>query len=165
MYRDSWRVMAIAAVMVVGCDNDWRTDMWYQPAIRPQAHPRPEPEHSVPLGIGIHIEDRDEADDLHNPAPRTSASVERGRWLFEQRCAACHGRGHGGGPVSKFFPPAPDLAYATVKARSDGFIFATITLGGRAMPPQGAGLTERDRWDLVNYVRQVQAEPADGGAP
>ncbi len=87
-------------------------------------------------------------------------SRRRGRELFLNRCVPCHGQqGHGNGPVSRFFPPAPDLAYQTVVARSDGYIFGTVTFGGRAMPPQAEGLDERDRWDLVNYVRGIQGRP------
>jgi mono/diheme cytochrome c family protein len=83
--------------------------------------------------------------------------LERGRAIFVNRCTPCHGsEGHGNGPVSKYFPPAPDLAYATVVARSDGYIFGTITLGGKAMPPQRDGLTDRDRWSVVDYVREIQ---------
>jgi len=142
---------------MVGCRDDWRTDMAYQPSIRPQQRSRPEPSQSIPLGAAPRLFDRDDADELPNPVPVTAASIARGAWHYLERCACCHGKsGKGDGPVSRSFPPAPDLAYATIKARSDGFIYATVTLGGRAMPPLGAGLSERDRWDLVNYVRVLQ---------
>jgi S-disulfanyl-L-cysteine oxidoreductase SoxD len=163
-----WRRLAIAAFalgLAVGCRNDWRTDMWYQPSVRPEDAPRPAPEHSVPLGAGRALADRDDADTLMAPGPATAASIAHGRALFAERCSACHGpEGHGGGPVSKFFPPAPDLAYATIRARSDGFLYGTITFGGRAMPAQAEGLSPRDRWDLVDFVRDVQARTT-GGAP
>jgi hypothetical protein len=58
--------------------------------------------------------------------------------------------------VSRFFPPAPDLAYVKVRERTDGFIWGTISYGGKAMPPGGEGLTPDDRWDLVNWVREIQ---------
>jgi mono/diheme cytochrome c family protein len=138
--------------------------MWYQPSLRPEDAPRPAPEHSVPLGAGRLPADRDDADTLAKPVPATAISIEHGRALFAGRCAACHGpEGHGGGPVSKFFPPAPDLAYSTIRARSDGFIYGTVTFGGRAMPAQAEGLTPQDRWDLVNFVREVQSKTAGGG--
>lgn len=165
------RVVALALTALAAataCDNEWRTDMWYQPSHRPEDSPRPEPEHSVPLGAGPHFADRDDASDTgHNPVATDDASVQRGALTFRERCVACHGTGgHGGGPVSKFFPPAPDLAYAAVKARSDGYLYGTITFGGRAMPPLGEGLTPRDRWDLVNFVRvRIQAAPDAGSAP
>jgi mono/diheme cytochrome c family protein len=148
---------ACAALAVLACSNDWRTDMWYQPSIRPEQAPRPEPERSIPLGAGPRYADRDDTVDLSNPVPATPASLAHGKMLFVARCAPCHGpEGHGGGPVSRFFPPAPDLAYRTVKERTDGFIWGTITYGGKAMPPQREGLSATDRWDLVNHVRSVQ---------
>ena len=145
------------AILASACSNDWRTDMWYQPSLRPEAAPRPPPERSVPLGAAPRYESRDDTEGLQNPVPATPASLEHGHALFVSRCLPCHGdEGHGGGPVSKFFPPAPDLAYVSVRARSDGFIWGTVSYGGKAMPPAREGLTARDRWDLVNWVREIQ---------
>jgi mono/diheme cytochrome c family protein len=151
--------LALAPLLLAaGCARDWRTDMWFQPSLRAEDAPRPEPEGSVPLGAPlVRWADRDETQDLVAPFRANDASLARGQALFRQRCAPCHGaEGHGGGPVSRYFPAAPDLASPTVRARSDGYIFGTITFGGRAMPPQREGLTERDRWDLVNHVRAIQ---------
>jgi mono/diheme cytochrome c family protein len=140
-----------------GCSNDWRTDMWYQPSIRPEDAPRPLPEHSVPLGAGPRYESRDDTEDLKNPVAPSADSLAHGKTIFLSRCAPCHGEeGHGGGSVGKYFPPAPDLAYEKVKERSDGFIWGTLTYGGKAMPPAREGLTPLDRWDVVNYVRSIQ---------
>jgi len=163
-----WRSVAVAALLLFagssGCEDDLWRGMWYQPSIGPETDPRPEPEHSVPLGAAVRIFDRDEAIDTQTPTVADAASLAHGAALFVDRCACCHGAaGHGGGPVSKLFPPAPDLNYVTVRKRSDGFIYATISIGGRAMPPQGEGLTPRDRWDLVNHVRQIQGLLASRG--
>ena len=164
MWRKAGLAVLLVAVAGTGCRNDWRTDMWYQPSLRPEDAPRPAPERSVPLGAGPALADRDDAESLRDPAPFTPASIARGKALFEQRCACCHGpAGHGGGPVSKLFPPAPDLAYVTIRARSDGYLFGTITFGGRAMPSQAEGLSEADRWDLVNFVRHLQGVAPGGG--
>ncbi|HZY03573.1 MAG TPA: cytochrome c [Anaeromyxobacteraceae bacterium] len=151
------RLAPLAALLLGACSNDWRTDMWYQPSIRPEDAPRPQPEHAVPLGAGPRYESRDDTEDLQNPVPPTRASLERGQALFLARCQPCHGPdGHGRGPVSKFFPEAPDLAYVTVQRRSDGFLWGTISYGGKAMPPQREGLSDADRWNLVNWVRAIQ---------
>jgi len=150
-------VLVAAAAFATGCSYDWRTDMWYQPSIRSQAAPRPEPEHSVPLGAEVRFGGRDETVDLPNPIPATPGSLARGQATFVARCAPCHGLdGHGRGPVSRLFPQPADLSYPRVKARSDGFIWGTITHGGEAMPPAREGLDVRDRWDVVNYVRSIQ---------
>src|SRR5580765_5563631 len=140
-----------------GCGNDWRTEMWYPPSHRPEDSPRPEPEHSVPLNASPLIVDRDAAETLKNPIMADARSLAHGKQIFTDRCICCHGpEGHGGGPVSKFFPPAPDLSYVTIRERSAGYLFGTVTFGGRAMPAQGEGLNVRDRWDVVNYIRVLQ---------
>jgi mono/diheme cytochrome c family protein len=153
-----WPPLALAlALALAGCARDWRTDMWFQPSVRAGEAPRPQPPGSIPLGAESGPADRDEAEPLPNPVPPSAASLARGQALFTARCAPCHGReGRGGGPVSRYFPPAPDLAYRTVRQRTDGYLFGTITFGGRAMPPQREGLSPSERWDLVNHVRAIQ---------
>ncbi len=154
-----WRRPALLALglLLAGCSNDWRTDMWYQPSLRPEDAPRPQPDRSVPLGAGPRYESRDDTEELANPVAPTRASLEHGKALFLARCAPCHGPdGHGKGPVGRFFPEAPDLAYVTVQQRTDGFIWGTISYGGKAMPSAREGLTPRERWDLVNWVRAIQ---------
>lgn len=152
-----WRSLLCAA-LVAGCGRDWRTDLWYQQGRAARETPLPEPEGAIPLHPRPHYYEREDADALKDPTAADAASLQRGYVLFVDRCIGCHGReGHGGGPVSaKGFPPAPDLAYASVRQRSDGFIYATILLGGKAMPRIGEGLDDRDRWDLVHYVRHIQ---------
>lgn len=153
------RSALFCALLLAACDSDWRTDLWYQQGRAARETPLPEPEGAVPLHPRPHYDEREDADALKAPFASGPASLRRGRVLFEDRCISCHGHeGHGGGPVSKKdFPPAPDLAYATVRARSDGFIYATFLLGGKAMPRIGEGLDDRDRWDLVHFVRHIQA--------
>jgi mono/diheme cytochrome c family protein len=148
---------ALLLLCVCGCRNDWRTDMWYQPSHRAQSMPRAPVDGTVAVGAPPPIGDIDDTDNLKSPVAPDDRSVKHGKWLFGERCACCHGpTGKGGGPVSKFFPPAPDLAYVTIRQRSDGHLFGTVTLGGKAMPTQAEGLAERDRWDLVNYIRVLQ---------
>ncbi len=154
--------LLLAAALAAGCSSDWRTDMWVQPAVGPQAAPRAEPERSVHLRAERLPRDREEAADLPNPVPATPDSLARGASIFLDRCVPCHGAdGHGGGPVGRLFPRAADLSYAKVRARSDGFLWGTVTFGGEAMPPAREGLAARERWDVVNWVRALQ----DGRAP
>ncbi len=160
----SWKVLIVLVVAILaaravstGCHKGWRTDMWQQAARQPGAEPRPEPAGSAPLGAEMPVQSRDQMEAFVNPLAGDAASARHGALLFTARCAPCHGEsGRGDGPVSKLFPPAADLGYAVVVARSDGYIFGTITFGGRAMPPQAEGLTVSDRWDLVNAVRAIQ---------
>jgi len=154
----SW-IFALAAA--TACSNDWRTDMWFQPGGGLHSIARPEPEGSVPLDARPHFDDRDESEGLKEAFATDAASVARGRTLFVERCRSCHGsEGHGGGPVSKFFPPAPDLGYPAIQVRPDGYLYATIVLGGRAMPVMREGLSQTDLWDLVHFVRTVKPKAA-----
>jgi mono/diheme cytochrome c family protein len=153
-----FRSALLCGLLLAACDSDWRTDLWYQQSRSARETPMPEPEGSVALHQRPHYDEREDADTLQSPFPSDAASLARGRVLFVERCIACHGHeGHGGGPVSKKFPPAPDLAYTTVRARSDGFLYATVLLGGKAMPRIGEGLDDRDRWDLVHAIREIQS--------
>jgi mono/diheme cytochrome c family protein len=150
-------VAALGVFVAASCANDWRTDLWYQPSLRPQAAPRPEPEGAVPVQGVLVADEREDLEDLANPNEATSRSLANGKRLFAIHCSACHGAsGHGGGPISKLFPEAPDLAFESIKRRSDGFLFGTLSLGGHAMPSMREGLTVPERWDVVNHVRQIQ---------
>ena len=154
----------LLTLAAAGCSSD----MAVQPIPRAEDGPRTEPEKSVPLGAGPAVVDRDEsADTLTDPTRDDEASQKHGAFLFSERCLCCHGpQGKGDGPVSKFFPPAPDLAYQSIVKRSDGYLFATLTLGGRAMPPQAEGLSVKDRWDLVHFVRAIQrSRPQPAATP
>jgi mono/diheme cytochrome c family protein len=154
-------LIALAVAACAGCANDWRTDMWFQPGGGLHSIARPEPEGSVPLDARPHFDDRDEAEALKEPFPTDAASLARGQTLFADRCASCHGQeGHGGGPVGKYFPPAPDLGYPAIQARPDGYMYATLVLGGRAMPVMREGLSQKDLWDLVHFVRTIKPKAA-----
>jgi mono/diheme cytochrome c family protein len=163
-------LLPLAALLGGGCDGKWPASMEQQPTVDPVAAPRPAPEGSIPVGGIESFESRDEAQDLTNPRAGDATSVVAGARLFQIHCVVCHGHaGRGDGKVSKKFPPAPDLRYRTICRRSDGFIYGTITAGGRAMPSLREGLTSRDRWALVSFVRGLQksgcTDPAGGVAP
>jgi mono/diheme cytochrome c family protein len=128
-----------------------------QPSIRPMEMPFPVPEGSVPIqgaayvgGIGA----------PENPVEADEISIERGLILYDINCRLCHGSlGTGDGPVAAFLANVPprNLIDPTVAAFSDGDIFLVITNGTQFMPPLDMNLDVRSRWDVVNYVRVLQA--------
>lgn len=138
---------------------EWISFMEIQPSYKPMEKPLPVAAGSIPIegaayvtGMGAPV----------NPVPSDSVSVERGRLLFEINCAQCHGAGgQGNGPIAGLItnPPA-NLTLSATQSKSDGTLFLTITNGvaGR-MPAMNENLTVRDRWDLVNFIRTLAAQP------
>jgi len=96
-----------------------------------------------------------------DPSPDTGAKLRRGRVVFEQHCAACHGwAGQGTGPEAFALIPAPaDLEWLarTPKNRSQPYMYWTIAEGGQSfesdMPAFKGTLSSRDTWSVIAYVR------------
>ncbi len=95
-----------------------------------------------------------------NPVPADSRSVAHGRALYGGHCASCHGPGgKGDGHAGQDLDPAPsDLTCADVAEMTDWELFRKITRGRRPMPSFERLIAERDRWDVVNYLRTLSRE-------
>ncbi len=102
---------------------------------------------------------------LANPIPATQTSIERGRDLYLPNCGDCHGaEGRGDGHQAMMHDPRPsNLHDAHVQENTDGALFYIISNGvrGTAMAPF-RGLSEADRWNLVNYMRTFEVEEGGG---
>jgi mono/diheme cytochrome c family protein len=91
-------------------------------------------------------------------------NVERGKSLFVQYCASCHGpAGKGDGPAASVLNPKPknltDKTYmATLK---DEYVLDLVQKGGAGvgksplMPPLGSQLKEGDIRDVIAYLRNL----------
>jgi mono/diheme cytochrome c family protein len=158
--------VVLGALAFLGCSSRgclWPASMEQQPSLQPFAEARPAPEGAIPLGGVEALADRDEVEDARPPAPFESVAEARGKLLFARLCTPCHGvEGRGDGPVSSQFPPAPNLRHVSICRRSDGYLYGTLTAGGKAMPPMREGTSSRDRWDLVAFVRALQREGCSG---
>jgi len=160
--KQRWTALLSTIPILLGagsCGSRWPADMDHQPIVRPLTEAWPAPAGSIPLG-GIEVlDDREDDSDAKPPYPLNAEAAARGRAIFAIRCASCHGpEGKGDGRVSAVFPQAPNLRHISICNRSDGFIYGTVTAGGRAMPIMREGTTSRDRWDLVAFVRSLQAD-------
>jgi mono/diheme cytochrome c family protein len=150
----------------------WFSAMVTQRSIKPYAMPRDPVEGTVPVtGRGPTVE-LDAAERLVNPRTRTSESINRGKFVYETYCLVCHGEaGRGDGPISSAaggaFFGVRSLVSDTVARRSDGFLYGVIAnaqaMGRGLMPRYGDKVRGADRWDLVNYVRTLQALHRGGG--
>jgi mono/diheme cytochrome c family protein len=99
---------------------------------------------------------------LVNPITPDSASLARGKVMFERYCAVCHGyEGIGAqAAIAQKHPTvaAYNLAGPVVQGYSDQYIYGMIRVGRGLMPDYGYRVTEFDRWRIVNYVRTLQAQ-------
>jgi cytochrome c oxidase cbb3-type subunit III len=95
-----------------------------------------------------------------NPFAGDAKAAKIGESQFRANCAFCHGLGARGGGRG------PDLTRAQKRhGNSDDDLFRTINGGvpGTAMPPngatqQGVGMTEEEIWQVITYIRSVQAK-------
>lgn len=101
-----------------------------------------------------------------NPILSGADSIGRGQVLFSN-CVICHGPlGHGDGAAAVALNPKPkDLTSAATQGQSDGALFWKISQGRAPMPPWEQTLSDKDRWDLVNYIRSISAHPVAAPSP
>jgi mono/diheme cytochrome c family protein len=95
---------------------------------------------------------------LSNPLPLTQAIAERGRRVFNDHCAICHGTVGNGVPLlSRAYGGKPgNFLSNEIRARPDGHYFGVLMLGKNAMPSYAADLDSDDRWAAVHYIRILQ---------
>jgi mono/diheme cytochrome c family protein len=138
---------------------DWISFMEDQPAVDYQEPPRRlAPEESVPLSRPAYL---DVSSDLTNPVPADAVSLQRGELLFSFHCTPCHGTsGQGDGPVVAFWQegrrhPA-NLTEDRFREYPDAILYNIITQGLGGMPPLRENMTERQYWDVINFVHTLQ---------
>ena len=98
------------------------------------------------------------ADALKNPFKGNAKATAEGKRIYEQMCVLCHGikgKGNGEAGLTLDKKPANFLAFK-VKKESDGVIFWKITNGKAPMAAYEELLTEDQRWELVNYIRELE---------
>jgi mono/diheme cytochrome c family protein len=136
---------------------EWPSFMEIQPSYRPMENPLPVPARSIPIEGPAYIPGLDAPE---NPIEPDEASLARGQELFAINCQMCHGQtGEGTGPIAPFLANRPaNLTSDVVQSKSDGSMFLTITNGiAGKMPPLNENLLVSERWDVVNYLRTLQA--------
>ena len=157
-------LMLVASPLIIGLlftydviKIEWISFMEIQPSYSSQEDPLPMPARSVPIQGAAYIA---ELGAPVNPVPADEVSLERGKQLYEISCQACHGvQGQGNGPFSAFLQNRPaNLLEGNSRNNSDGAMYVVISNGiSGKMPHLRENLpTARDRWDVVNYVRDLQ---------
>ncbi|MDQ5853281.1 MAG: CopD family protein, partial [Chloroflexota bacterium] len=92
-----------------------------------------------------------------NPVPATEESLARGREIYRQHCASCHGiSGRGDGLAGRLLRPRPaDFRVHLAAGHSDAQLYDWVAHGvpGTGMPAWEGQLTEQQIWDVINYIR------------
>lgn len=99
-------------------------------------------------------------EELRSPlSPGNARAQERGAFVFANFCAVCHGAGGAGnGPVAqRGYPPPPSLLAEHAQKMKDGQLFHILTYGQNNMPSYASQLSRDDRWNVILYVRTLQA--------
>lgn len=157
--------VAVLASVSTAAALPWDIDMYRQQSFEANEIARSPVKGTVPYGYKPMTLTKEEAGkQLKNPLPFSRDSLWRGRRLFRANCYTCHGDGKNKGPVGAFLP-VPNLTEDLYKSRTDGYIFGMIYNGSAAMPRYGFKFSEREHWDLVNYVRYLQGKTVDGFEP
>jgi mono/diheme cytochrome c family protein len=98
---------------------------------------------------------------LQNPVAADARSLANGHRLYQVNCAVCHGElGDANGTLRQLNPAygfAPAINGASTQGRSDGYIFGMLR-NGRGLMASFNRIPERERWDVVNYVRGLQGK-------
>ncbi|MDH4248265.1 MAG: cytochrome c [Deltaproteobacteria bacterium] len=144
----------------------WMLDMFNQPSIKPQetgtlqqfptdSVPRTGSEVVIPADA---IRNGQLVRDLEpkNPVAASAASIAEGKKIYNTYCAPCHGPdGNANTPVTQRGMPAPPIL-GMVPVLSEAHLYNKARYGGPIMPPYGFQTTQKERWDLVNYMKSPQ---------
>lgn len=119
----------------------------------------------VPFYYEDSDEDRQKAADeiTANPFPITDAGLKRGAHLYEIYCGICHGNsGEGDGYLVRDdgkYPAMPtNLVTDAFIDTTAGAFYYTIMYGKNVMGPYNTKLNFEERWDVIHYIRSLQAK-------
>jgi len=101
-----------------------------------------------------------EADTIKNPYPFDSLTVAKGADTYELYCKLCHGdAGYGDGPAGAAMDIKPaNFHLKELQDQKDGVLFWKLTNGRGMMAPYKEILTVEQRWQLVNFIRELPKE-------
>lgn len=123
---------------------------------------------SAPYYYGDNEEDRAKAiaEIIKNPYPITEGGLAKGKELYNVFCATCHGeKGDGAGYLVRDdggkYPaqPANFLLEEHVLA-SNGRYYHALMHGRNLMGNYKDKLSYQERWQVIHYIRSLQAGPA-----
>ena len=93
---------------------------------------------------------------LESPLKTSEENLENGKKMYTIYCAVCHGKkGDGQGVLVKRekFLGVPNYKDRTL---TDGSIYHVIMFGKGAMGSHASQLSDKERWQVVQYVQQLK---------
>lgn len=118
-------------------------------------------EASLPNNVQEGVEGKARAKMLQNPInPWLEEHQTEGKRLYGIHCSPCHGANLDGNGVlynggDGPFPARPETLLPLEANETDGSIFYTISFGKNMMGAFRDRLSERERWLIVGYIRQL----------
>jgi mono/diheme cytochrome c family protein len=105
----------------------------------------------------------DDAKKVKNPVPPTQETLADAEDIFTANCVLCHGeKGMGDGPGAKTIKvkPANFTDEKMMAGETDGSLFWKMSNGRGPMPAWKENLTDKERWELVGYIRKLTKDAA-----
>ncbi len=102
------------------------------------------------------------SDTLKNPfAANSAAAADSGKITYMKICSVCHGTsGKGDGIAAQGLSVKPaDHTSPNVQLQTDGSLFYEMSNGHAPMPAYKSILTEKQRWQLICYIRTLKPKP------
>jgi len=102
-----------------------------------------------------------EAKKMKNPVKATKASIQKGKEIYEKKCALCHGvKGDGKGAASAGLDPKPTnfKEHHGIQV-TDGEHLWKISKGRGSMPSFEKDLTVEERWHVISYINTFIRHP------
>jgi mono/diheme cytochrome c family protein len=110
----------------------------------------------------------DAAKQVKNPVPVNPESLAAGAQLYHENCAPCHGEtGKGDGDTGKIIKkkPANFTDEKLMSEETDGSLFWKMGEGRGPMPSWKDELSDKERWQLVIYIRKLTKDAAAATPP
>jgi mono/diheme cytochrome c family protein len=107
---------------------------------------------------------RCEQEMVNNPFPITKAGLTRAKPLYDVNCGICHGeKGDGQGwlvtmPDSKYPAQPKNLVSDEMISAGNGRYYFGIQYGKNVMGAYTDKLSFEERWQVIHYIRSLQAK-------
>lgn len=95
--------------------------------------------------------------EMKNPYVQNAASISRGKEIFLDNCAACHGEdGLGLSAEEASLSKSPPDLLKRLATHSDGDFFWKIQEGRDEMPSFKDDIDDEAIWDVINFIKAAQ---------